>query len=354
MIILTDLPRDTGVGQYVVDLANSLKNADIYFRKQMSFQSYDLTTLEESDRSIKAEAFYYGKLKFLRSVMCQNAHIAWEGFGPIFGKETKLITVHHILPNYIDNSPDRTLKMNLIRKLATDGYSKIAKWGVLSTVPSHVVKNEFVRFYGADASRIKVIPHAVDTTFFRKLDKLSARKFLGLPEIKFILLSIGHDDIRKNLRTIHKAFMEIKKQIKDVMWVHLGESEYLRKISNGKSDILILSGVKRHQMPQIYNACDVVLLPSYNEGFSRTLLEALACETYVIHSNIEIFREQMGDFFKGCVPGEYQCLVSQILEVYNERIDFDFSGMRRRIEKQFSIVPFAKRYGLLYEMAGLE
>ncbi len=51
---------------------------------------------------------------------------------------------------------------------------------------------------------------------------------------------------------------------------------------------------ERSDMPAVYNALDVFVLPSYREGFSRSAMEAAACRTAMVLSDIRGCRE-VGD-----------------------------------------------------------
>jgi glycosyltransferase involved in cell wall biosynthesis len=58
----------------------------------------------------------------------------------------------------------------------------------------------------------------------------------------------------------------------------------------GELDAVRLLG-ERRDMPAVYNALDVFVLPSYREGLSRSAMEAAACETAMVLSDIRGCRE---------------------------------------------------------------
>lgn len=353
MLLITDLPRDTGVGQYVSDLSLIAEDINIYFRKQMSPIEYNATTLSRHKNDIKSEGIYYAKLKFLSPFLASTSHVTWEGFGLVLGRRTKLITVHHVITTDSWTEFPNTLKWYLISRM-TKSLGNLKKWNTHTVVPSNEVKSDLIRYYNIESSKITVIPHAIDTSFYREHDKIKSRDLLNFPENKFLILTIGHDDIRKNILTVYKAYSEAKKKIRDLAWVHVGKSELLNPLSKHDSDIFLLNDLKRELMPFLYNAVDLVLLLSFKEGFSYTLLETLACGTPVLTSNLNIFKEQLGEFYDGLPVKDFKKIGERIVDLYENKQYRHKHRLRSLIEQNFTMELFKKRYSDLYEFLNLK
>jgi glycosyltransferase involved in cell wall biosynthesis len=72
-----------------------------------------------------------------------------------------------------------------------------------------------------------------------------------------------------------------------------------------------------------------VLLPSEREGFGLPVLEALACGTPIVASDIEPLREVGGDAVEYCAPEEVDAWTASILRVLAEGADRDLAHARR-------------------------
>lgn len=71
---------------------------------------------------------------------------------------------------------------------------------------------------------------------------------------------------------------------------------------------------------QIYNAADILLSPSLYEGFGMTILEAMACGTPVITSNVTSLPEVAGDAAVLVDPTDVQAMVETICRLHNDSV----------------------------------
>lgn len=148
------------------------------------------------------------------------------------------------------------------------------------------------------------IPHAVDTTIFKPMDKLEARKMLNWPSDRFIVGMVAMNKgnpSRKSFVEIITAFNNFRKVKTDAMlYLHTaicenGENNGVNLVALcrqlgleiGKhvifADQYILSlGVPEQVMATMYSALDVHILVSKGEGFGIPILESQACGCPVI------------------------------------------------------------------------
>ncbi|MGC2289998.1 MAG: glycosyltransferase [Thermoplasmata archaeon] len=128
---------------------------------------------------------------------------------------------------------------------------------------------------------------------FRPGNRLDARKELGLPLEKKILLNVSIDVERKNIDLLPKIANGLDESF---LLVRIGESR--RIASRFRSNrFLGLGTVSPSRYPRYFNAADVVLVPSRAEGFGVPVIEALNSMTPVVASNIDVFREILGDAY---------------------------------------------------------
>lgn len=150
------------------------------------------------------------------------------------------------------------------------------------------------------------VPHGVDTNIFQPTeDRDEVRKEMGLPEDAFLVgmvaANIGDSPPRKAFPQVFQAFAELRRRHSDAfLYLHtdmLGLERGLNlpvcadicgvpEESYSHSDQMQLqTGVPAEEMARIYSAFDVLVNPSYGEGFGIPIVEAQACGTPVIVTN---------------------------------------------------------------------
>lgn len=156
------------------------------------------------------------------------------------------------------------------------------------------LRNEMLRS-GMDHSRITTLRNGVDLDLFKPVDRAAARDALGLRH--FTLLSVGHLDPRKG----HAHVISALSGIPDARLVIVGSGpDHKRLVSlaraKGVADRVVFAGaMTQERLRDYYSAADALVLASSREGWANVLLEAMACGTRVIASNVwgtpEVVRE---------------------------------------------------------------
>lgn len=136
----------------------------------------------------------------------------------------------------------------------------------------HVV---YIPGVGIDLSRFEKVPEA----------GLQKRQELGIPETATLLLSVGELNQNKNHETVIRAIADL-----DVYYIVAGKGELQTTLqqlieSHDLSDRVKLLGF-RNDVQQLYQAADVFVFPSFREGLSVALMEAMASGLPVVCSNI--------------------------------------------------------------------
>jgi len=146
--------------------------------------------------------------------------------------------------------------------------------------------------------KIIVIPNFVDTSIFRPTS--SKKDEFGLSVDDFVILYPRNISLARGfpiLLELIKYFVKKSEQIKFLIagraLREIGHNTYfnilkkeLDKIDKYKQ-VIFLGSVSHDQMWKVYNASDVVIIPSlFSEGTSLSALEAMACGKPVVASNI--------------------------------------------------------------------
>jgi len=115
------------------------------------------------------------------------------------------------------------------------------------------------------------------------------------------VLYVGRLKHGKGVDLLIDAFANIARDESDTELVSVGDGPMESKLraqvdSYDLQERVQFSGtVPNKQLPRVYNESSVLVLPSANEGFPRTVLEALACETPVIVSQLPQLEEIVSD-----------------------------------------------------------
>lgn len=135
------------------------------------------------------------------------------------------------------------------------------------------------------------------------VDKLSKRRELGIPEDAVLLFSVGELNENKNHQTVINAVARMGRE--DIHYVIAGngpKEEALRQqaAALGLGGRLHLLGYRR-DVPELLAAADLFVFPSYREGLSVALMEAMAnglpCAVSRIRGNTDLIDAEGGAHF---------------------------------------------------------
>ena len=134
--------------------------------------------------------------------------------------------------------------------------------------------------------KIRVLRNGVDLALFRPRDKAAARAQLELDGR--VLLSVGHLIERKG----HDLVIRALPRLPGVRLAIAGDGplgEELRRLAAtlGVGDrVRFMGSLPQRDLPDLYSAADILVLASSREGWANVLLEAIACGTPVVASNV--------------------------------------------------------------------
>jgi len=179
------------------------------------------------------------------------------------------------------DEPVSSLRLEMERRLIAHADGIIA--------PTYDERTQMIRHCGALASRIHVIPCGVDLKHFVPHDKQQAREALHLQRERPVLLFVGRLDPFKGPDMLLRAaaMMEEDAQIVIVGGKLTGDKELqqLRQLANElhiSQRVKFLGARSQKDLPMIYSAADITVLPSYHESFGLAAVESLACGTPVV------------------------------------------------------------------------
>jgi D-inositol-3-phosphate glycosyltransferase len=184
---------------------------------------------------------------------------------------------------------------------------------LLAPTPSEAA--HLSELYGARPDRIRVVPPGVDGIRFRPGPKDEARRALGL-EGSRVALFVGRLQPLKGpdlaIRGLAEAIRLDSRATRDLVLAMVGGPsgpaavDELRELaaSLGLSDRVKFFPPRPHgDMPAVYSAADVVLVPSRSESFGLVALEAQACGIPVVASSVGGLRYVVGHGHGGLLVG---------------------------------------------------
>ncbi|MEK6813475.1 MAG: glycosyltransferase family 1 protein [Nitrospirota bacterium] len=213
-------------------------------------------------------------------------------------------------------------------------YSLYMKWLVRMAVRradriiavSECTRLDLMNILGVDSSRIVVIPEAAGPEFGppgpeRVESVLNRYNINGR-----YLLHVGNLEPKKNLPRVIRAFDRVKRMPggADLSLVIAGKKGWLYdeifRTANAVSAnaIRFLGYVPRDEMAAIYAGASCFVFPSIYEGFGLPVLEAMACGTPVVTSNISSMPEVAGRAAVLVDPYDEESIASGILAVVSD------------------------------------
>ncbi|MFQ5812563.1 MAG: glycosyltransferase family 4 protein [Anaerolineae bacterium] len=196
----------------------------------------------------------------------------------------------------------------------------------------HFLTKESARYYGQIDEAVKRTDHIIADSESTKQDTI---RLLGVPEHKITVIYLSASPIyrpvndqaileqtkskyhitsdfilfvstvepRKNLPALLKAYRQLldsyKAEVKLVVVGRRGwlSEEVLALVDELKltNDVLFLGRVPVEDLLHLYNAAQLLVQPSFYEGFGLPPLEAMACGTPVVVSNVSSLPEVVGD-----------------------------------------------------------
>jgi UDP-glucose:(heptosyl)LPS alpha-1,3-glucosyltransferase len=204
---------------------------------------------------------------------------------------------------------------------------------------SRMVKEEIVRYYGFPVDKIDIVYNGIriDSLQRHELDRAKTRKTLGLTKDDIAVLFAGSGWERKGLRFAIEA---LERQDARLKLLVAGRGER-RKFASSRARFL---GVVR-EMPSLYHAADIFLLPTIYDPFSNACLEALGAGRPVITTRGNGFSEIMEN-------GRHGTIVDDPREVDAiSRALGRWSDPARRHQAYFDNLELARRFDISANVA---
>jgi glycosyltransferase involved in cell wall biosynthesis len=206
---------------------------------------------------------------------------------------------------------------------------------------SSTSKKEIVQEFGVDPSNIVVARNGVDLTRYKRCaaPRVEATK-RNLGIAGEYIVYVGNIEPRKNLVRLIDAYKSLPKSLTDrYQLVMVGSGGWLNEkiidaIGHAQYDgyriVRPLRFVEDAEIVDLYSGARCAVLPSFHEGFGMPVLEALACGTRVVASNLGAIREAGGDVVTYCDPLSVESIAAALKQTIETEPADDFPSRARQ------------------------
>ena len=276
--IVTDQRSITGIGAYAIGLYEVFRNyREIGLFSTNYFRNFQLDFSERPNFLLFANNYaevpfikYVNNIRLKRSEYFKdkNLHLVGTDYYLTEVSDSVICTINdfymRLIDRYLLSHPRDLLAsayINMNNIFSTMHFRKAKEIIVHSKYVSDVIKHKL----GLKSS---IIPIHVDYNF-KQRDKTAVRELLNLPKNKKIILNVSGGGQNKNLNTLKKVIES------------LNEDYLLLKVNapiNSKR-VINLGHVEKEKIggyEMLFNAADIYLHTSINEGFGIPLIEAMA------------------------------------------------------------------------------
>ena len=206
--------------------------------------------------------------------------------------------------------------------------------------------------------RIEVIHNALDESIFKPVPKAVARQVFNLPRDRKIILFGAFNAIHNPV----KGFDYLQQALQKLALTDLASTAMLVIFGSGTPQNPPNLGLPARYMGRIqddyalavlYSAADVMVVPSVQEAFGKTAMEALACGTPVVSFDAtglkSIVEHQKTGYRAKCF--DVEDLANGITWVLQDELRWHqlSARSRQKVEEEFTLKKQAENYIRLYE-----
>jgi len=218
------------------------------------------------------------------------------------GKKNAKVGAVHFLPETIEGSIRLPFGIRHIFYRYIVRFYKSMDY--LVTVNPYFI--ERLKAQGISGDKIQYIPNYVSKEKFYPMKRGDISRIEANYHIKanqFVVLGVGQIQTRKGVQD----FLEIAKENPEMTFVWVGGFSFgkitdgyeeLKQASeNPPSNVKFIGIVDRSEMNSLYNMADVLFMPSYNELFPMSILEAMNCGTPILLRNLPIYEGILNGYY---------------------------------------------------------
>lgn len=213
---------------------------------------------------------------------------------------------------------------------------------------SECTKRDVLEFYNVPEHKVDVVYQPVSSIYYRPMERL---------EVPPYMLYVGSINSRKNLLGIVKAMELLPKDLQIPLMVVGGGGSYKQQVKQyiAEHDMEKLfiwpEMVMGEDLKRLYTNAQLMVYPSFYEGFGLPVVEALLCGCPVVTSNVSSLPEAGGPFSLKADPNNPEDIKEQIVKALTDKTwrQEAISGGRDWAMKTFDPRTLARQVMGIYE-----
>ena len=296
----------TGIGVYTKNLIEHLlkidkKNQYVLFMSASGFKEFTDSRVEK----VLVKSHWYSWAEQLEMPRVLLKHkldlIHFPHFNvPILYPKKFVVTIHDLTPLFF---PGPRVKKSIIRKI---GYHQVIRSAVKKSrkiiTVSQFTKENIVKNLKVSPEKIKLTYLGYNDQVFKNTSNFDFSNLKNKYKItKDFIFYLGVLRDHKNIPSLIASFNQLKENY-DLQLVLGGslddrfpEVRQAIESSPAHQDIIVTGFIPDEDLPLMYNAAKLFVLPSFSEGFGLVAIESAACGTPVIAANNSCLPEILED-----------------------------------------------------------
>ncbi|MEG4941386.1 glycosyltransferase family 1 protein [Microcoleus sp. F4-D5] len=285
-------PEPTGIGTYAANLFPQLQQLEPTLLASQQIDNYTCYQIPETltpDRGPKGQVnrLLWTQFKLPKIYKELQSSLIFSPIpeAPLYSDCRYIVTVHDLIPLRF---PKRLSRLTAYFRYYIPQVLRQAEHIICD---SQATAADVANFFQIPPKKMTAIPLACDNINFRYLD---------LPTKNYFLYTGRHDPY-KNLERLIAAFASLPDRANCELWLAGPPNAYTPQLTAQveqlglQSLVKFLGYVPYDRLPVLMNQAIALVFPTLWEGFGLPILEAMACGTPVITSNLSSMPEVAGD-----------------------------------------------------------
>ena len=295
-------------------------------------------------------------------------HVIDHSYGQLLHElppEKTIVTCHDLDTFQCLLEPEQDPRSIFFRKMmerTLSGFRQAAKVACVS----NATREQLLAYDLVPPERAVVVPNGVHPSCSPEPDAVAddaASELIGASgDDQLDLLHVGSTIPRKRIDVLLQVFANVRETFPNARLLRVGGDFTADQLAHAeklklRESILVLPRIDSSVLAAIYRRAAVVLQPSEREGFGLPVVEALACGTPVIASDLPVLREVGGDVALYCPVGNIASWSEAVIKLLAGRRDYSdqrpdpwFERKQRGLTQaaKFSWAEYARRMVALY------